>query len=102
MLSRLYKPKDRTQPDSDKAELTMLKYTDEGAEQWVPVKTVSPQGHAGGWGRVCGVLGAPGSGHGVQGAGRGVRGAGCWVRGVRGMGCGARNARRNMRSGGRG
>lgn len=41
MISRLYKPKDRAAPDSDKTELMTLRYSENGKESWVPVKTVS-------------------------------------------------------------
>ncbi len=48
MITRLYKPKDRTTADGDKIQLMTLKYGEDGKEQWQPVKQVCT-GQGEGW-----------------------------------------------------
>ncbi|KAG2428717.1 hypothetical protein HXX76_011421 [Chlamydomonas incerta] len=43
MITRLYKPKDRSVQDSDRIQLMTLKYTEEGKESWQPVKQVTSE-----------------------------------------------------------
>eukprot|EP00198_Chlamydomonas_reinhardtii_P009172 XP_001698509.1 flagellar associated protein [Chlamydomonas reinhardtii] len=43
MITRLYKPKDRSVTDSDRIQLMTLKYTEEGKETWQPVKQVTQE-----------------------------------------------------------